>query len=589
MKRKKKKIRLLLGIFLAGCMTAQAGTTFVWSNNLKKYTETAVSFREPPRYTGTGVNPEDFMTVQVFTDLEKEEPTEITGLPISYSYYVYRLDRPEGPDETIDKLDWDETPSQTGTYWVKAKFLGDNQYHPSSSDYYQFQIVPGEPRLELYTDMTQDTRIGDTIVVTAEFTGVQTEPEDFQPLGKAVFQAGGRFIDAAVDFDGRKAQVNYTLTTEPVDIKAEYVPGGEGENYARTEALLSGVMGVKREQQPLVIAGESVAYGVEPYIITVTGGSGEGVLSYASGDEKIASVSEKGKITIHHPGTVEIQAVKAEDDTYAQASASYQLEVQKGINPNKPKLPVLMETAENRIRVKQTEGQEFSIDGGKNWTDTGVFDRLTAKKKYTVITRLCETEYYLPGQSTKFLQVTTEKKSETPAQNPGQQLPGGNESGTSGNGGENKNAGGSLSAPTQAPSGQSRQWGSLGGTSGTVSEGSTLGTAAKTGEREQTESTDRKKAWAKGKVKGSQSEQAESKESQKSEQPDREEDQDEAVNEEIPKEPEQEENKIMSTGAARPKKKGIPLKAAAGIAVTLIAAAGAGGWIWIGGKRRRAV
>lgn len=80
---------------------------------------------------------------------------------------------------------------------------------------------------------------------------------------------------------------------------------------------------------------------------------------------------------------------------------AYRLEVSKGINPDKPRIPVLIDYTSSKIKVKETEGQEFSIDGGKTWTTKGVFKNLKEKKKYTVITRLTETELYQPGPNDK--------------------------------------------------------------------------------------------------------------------------------------------------------------------------------------------
>ena len=61
----------------------------------------------------------------------------------------------------------------------------------------------------------------------------------------------------------------------------------------------------------------------------VTGGSGNGAVTYVSSDETIASVDENGAVTLHKPGTVTITATKASDEHYEKAETSYSLNVVK--------------------------------------------------------------------------------------------------------------------------------------------------------------------------------------------------------------------------------------------------------------------
>lgn len=570
---------LLLSFLFPG-RTAQVAA----GNNLKKNTEITVEFGEMPMYTGKQIVPEDFIIAHVYTDLEQENKTEVEGREISYSFYRYRMDKPNAPDENNDKLDWDKTPSAVGQYWVKVKFLGDQEYNPSSSEYFLFEIKQAAPVLHISTDMTEDTRIGDTIVITAEFQGVETEPEDFQPVGKAVFQAGGRFIDQAVAFTGKKAQVSYTLTTEPVTVKVEYSPAAESENYTRAEAVLEGLMGKKRNQEPIKIGCSPVAYGVEPFTAVISGGSGSGEITYESTDTTVAAISEKGLITVLHPGSTDIVVTKAEDEVYAACTASYHLEVSKGINPDKPRVPVLIDCTSSKITVKEAEGQEFSIDGGRTWTVKGVFKNLKAKKKYTVITRLTETELYQPGRTTKFLEVTTKRADENKKSGSGKKSDDETEPETKGNTGTKKAVTG----------GKKSQWSSLGGkVSGSDSD--KTGSSGNAGTQPNVQSTAKQTQKAEGEVKGVSAGAGKAETAEETEAESEEETAEETetrAETETETEMETEEivdNKIVATGTARPPRRMPSIPLLAGAAAAVLAASASVIGIFMVKKRRNAL
>lgn len=567
---------LLLAAFVFPKMAMRADA----GNNLKKNTEITVEFGEMPMYTGKQIVPEDFIKTHVYTDLDQEKKTEVEGREISYSFYRYREDKPDAPDESIDKLDWDETPAAVGRYWVKAKFLGDQEYHPSSSGYFLFEIKRAQPVLQISTDMTETTRIGDTIVISVEFQGAETEPEGFQPVGKAVFQTGGRYIDQAVAFTGKKAQVSYTLTAEPVNVKAEYVPGAEGENYTRAETVLEGLMGKKRDQAPIKIGCSPVAYGVTPFTAVVSGGSGTGEITYQSTEPAVAAVSEKGVITILHPGSTDIVVTKAEDETYAACTAAYRLEVSKGINPDKPRIPVLIDYTSSKIKVKETEGQEFSIDGGKTWTTKGVFKNLKEKKKYTVITRLTETELYQPGRTTKFLEITTKRKEEEKkGQSSGKQ----NKKKNNGkkNDDEKKEPEEKDHPKKQVSGGKKSQWNDLGGK--TTGNGSDKKNGTGDGKQPDVQSTVKKTQKAEGAVKavsaGSGNAETETETEMETE-----------AEIETEAETETEEivdNKIKATGGARPPRRMLSIPLLAGAAAAVLAASASVMGIVLIRKRRK--
>jgi hypothetical protein len=78
---------------------------------------------------------------------------------------------------------------------------------------------------------------------------------------------------------------------------------------------------------------ETITYGDNGNLFTkaiTTTGSGSGAITYTSDTTSVATVnSATGEVTIHAAGTATITATKAEDGTYAQATARYTLTVGK--------------------------------------------------------------------------------------------------------------------------------------------------------------------------------------------------------------------------------------------------------------------
>jgi hypothetical protein len=77
--------------------------------------------------------------------------------------------------------------------------------------------------------------------------------------------------------------------------------------------------------------GVEKTYGDDPYTKAITtNGSGTGAITYASSDETVATVNiTTGEVTILKAGNTTITATKTEDTTYAEATASYLLTVEK--------------------------------------------------------------------------------------------------------------------------------------------------------------------------------------------------------------------------------------------------------------------
>jgi alpha-tubulin suppressor-like RCC1 family protein len=77
-------------------------------------------------------------------------------------------------------------------------------------------------------------------------------------------------------------------------------------------------------QEPLVLNGvpSYKTYGAGPFAVSVSGGSGDGVLTFESSNPDVATVDNNGKITIVGPGTFTITARKAASSYYKEASVT---------------------------------------------------------------------------------------------------------------------------------------------------------------------------------------------------------------------------------------------------------------------------
>ena len=96
-----------------------------------------------------------------------------------------------------------------------------------------------------------------------------------------------------------------------------------------TTTLTFMVTVAKRQQTGFGFANTAVTklVGDDPFRVTLTGGSGSGMLTYESSDITVATVDADGEVTIVAVGSVIITATKAADDDYNQATATYTLTV----------------------------------------------------------------------------------------------------------------------------------------------------------------------------------------------------------------------------------------------------------------------
>jgi uncharacterized repeat protein (TIGR02543 family) len=155
----------------------------------------------------------------------------------------------------------------------------------------------------------------------------------------------------------------------------------------------------------------TVKYGETPTAITVSNtGEGSGTITYSSSNTGIATVDNNGQVTLVDVGSTTITATKAEDATYAEATASYTLHIGKGDGAT---LTGTLTAAANGISEDSIEvvaitppsnGQtiEYAIsttnsEPADGWHHSTTFTELTASTTYYVFARAAGNDHYEAG------------------------------------------------------------------------------------------------------------------------------------------------------------------------------------------------
>lgn len=151
------------------------------------------------------------------------------------------------------------------------------------------------------------------------------------------------------------------------------VSGGEAENYEFV--YVSGTLTVTKIGQATlsILQGSQIdkTYGNGAFTLSVTGGSGNGKVSWQSSDISIASVDHEGNVTIHKSGLVTITATKEADGPYVTANASTTVTVNKAV------LTVTAKDAEKHFG-EENPGLAYEITGFVNGEDETVLTRQPA-------------------------------------------------------------------------------------------------------------------------------------------------------------------------------------------------------------------
>lgn len=176
----------------------------------------------------------------------------------------------------------------------------------------------------------------------------------------------------SIDTDATGKAV-YTITSPDAgsySFKAVY--GGDDTNTSAESNTVSYTVGTG-DQEALVLNGipSLITYGDDPFVVSVSGGSGNGAITYESSDPEVASIDNSGNVTIARAGTFTITARKAASGNYKEASVTSAV-----ITVNKKDL-----TAAD---LTYTGPSELVYDGSAKTASVSAIDGLTGIGAITV-------------------------------------------------------------------------------------------------------------------------------------------------------------------------------------------------------------
>lgn len=243
-----------------------------------------------------------------------QEGFAITGAPTTFTYGdTFELGTTGG--NTTGAVTWtaegaatvvgegNVTITGTGAFTITATKAGDTTYQAAEAE------VTGTAVPKAITITANDQRLehGETI------------EEGVQQVTVAALVAGDT-LDSIV------------LTAGDTDIKPSNAVIKKGDTDVSDYYTITYVPGsltfYNVPQEGFAITGKpaTVTYG-DTFALTATGGSGEGAVTWAA--TGAATVDQEGNVTITGAGSFTITATKAGDDTYAEATATYQATAQK--------------------------------------------------------------------------------------------------------------------------------------------------------------------------------------------------------------------------------------------------------------------
>lgn len=102
-----------------------------------------------------------------------------------------------------------------------------------------------------------------------------------------------------------------------------------------------------------------------------------------------------------------VTRVKNCENTTTGYNSSVVRVVTKKDGPARPKAPEFVRKTNHIIEVEKVQEQEYSIDNGKTWQDSSVFNNLSGSTEYKIITRIKETDDTMPSRPSNYIIVKT--------------------------------------------------------------------------------------------------------------------------------------------------------------------------------------
>ena len=206
-----------------------------------------------------------------------------------------------------------------GTSTITATKAADDNYNVATASY--TLIVTAAPTFGSASIVEQDYTVDTAVNVT-----LPAATDGTAPLSYSLTPGGS--IPAGLSFNDDDRVLVGTPTTAAAAITLTYTVTDSTTPTPTTAFQTFTVTVAKGEQAGFSFATATVnkIVGNPAFTEAVSGGSGEGAVTYASGDTRVASVNaDSGEVTILVGGTSTITATKAADDNYNVATASYTL------------------------------------------------------------------------------------------------------------------------------------------------------------------------------------------------------------------------------------------------------------------------
>lgn len=207
------------------------------------------------------------------------------------------------------------TAADAGTYTAHAVLSGADaeKYSLPENNSVRFTIKQIPASVSLSVDMPEQSG-GNTALLNAKVSGLPGE----LPTGTVRFKDGSLLLGEAPLSEG-SASFTWTAPRPGThSLTAEYLPEstGAGKNYLSAESSPVQVSFNKNQQDPLVLDPISGKRFLDPpFELSVTGGSGTGLVTYSSSNPQVISV-EGSRATIKGAGETVITALKQGDDEY---------------------------------------------------------------------------------------------------------------------------------------------------------------------------------------------------------------------------------------------------------------------------------
>lgn len=281
----------------------------------------------------------------------------------------------------------------TGMGDVMVKYYqGETEVQPMNAGEYKVKIsVTGGTNFNAASDLTDENW-------AFRITPIITEPT-VELSGNTTYTYTGERItpDVTVTIDGRPL----TKGTDYTIIYGDNVNAGTNAGFVTVKAKGNyGFADVVKKftiekadpklsfEKPTV----TTSYGTKPANNTLTN-KGDGVVTYQSSDNSVATVNEKGEVTVVGVGETTITATAAETTNYKLGTASYTLTV------NKARVHIVQATVANKdydgnvnaevtevVFANEADVRIDSLVAGTDYTVTGAFQSENAGEQDAEVT-----------------------------------------------------------------------------------------------------------------------------------------------------------------------------------------------------------